>query len=69
MRSHIVVHVLLLLTMVGCATRAVMVPSSTAQSVPGTLYTARATAAGVDVTVSANQWSGYPPTLEGLTAL
>jgi hypothetical protein len=23
----------------------------------------------VDVTVSANQWSGYPPTLEGLTAL
>jgi len=37
--------------------------------VPGTLYTARATVAGVNVTVSTNQWSGYPQTLDGLTAL
>jgi hypothetical protein len=69
MRSHLVVCVLLLWAMGGCATRAVLVPASTAQSVPGAPYTARAPVAGVDVTVSANQWSGYPPTLEGLTAL
>jgi hypothetical protein len=47
----------------------VLVPSSTVQSVPGAPYAAHATVAGVDVTVSANQWSGYPQTLEGLTAL